>query len=52
MDFFTIMVIYSWQQGRIKRGGVELPLPPELFLGKVKKRYKEDVDGEGGGGTC
>ena len=41
--FFTIMVIYSWQQGRIKGGGVvQLLLPLNFFWGKVKKRYKED----------
>ena len=41
-NFFTIMV--SWQQGHIKGGGGGgfNYSPPEFFLGKVKKRYKEN----------
>ena len=33
----------SWQQGRIKGGGVNYSSPPRnFFWGKVKKRYKDE----------
>ena len=41
-DFFTIMSVGN--KGILKGGGASTTTPPPLkfFLGKVKKRYKED----------